>query len=111
MATEPMMQPRTCMVGPLSRFAMPPVNAAIADINGLGTILDDDAPPAVSISNSEVTEGTGGESAPLAVADRFVACAIEGREEYGGGHVGGDHAFEHLAHHDRLVRGLHARPR
>lgn len=37
-----------------------PVNAVLGDISGLGTILDDDAPPAVSISNSEVTEGTGG---------------------------------------------------
>ena len=36
------------------------VNAAIADGTGVGTITDDDAPPAVSVGNATVTEGDTG---------------------------------------------------
>ena len=37
-----------------------PVNATIADGQGLGTITDDDAPPAISIDDVTVTEGNSG---------------------------------------------------
>ncbi len=38
------------------------VNATIADTNGLGTILDDDNPPSISIGNAQVAEGSEGEA-------------------------------------------------
>lgn len=37
-----------------------PTNATIADSQGIGTITDNDAPPALSINNVAVTEGNGG---------------------------------------------------
>ena len=37
-----------------------PVNATIADANGIGTITDDDAAPALSAGNATVTEGNAG---------------------------------------------------
>ncbi|MBI3406960.1 MAG: DUF3466 family protein [Planctomycetes bacterium] len=37
-----------------------PVNANIADGQGLGTILDDDPPPSISISDASVVEGNSG---------------------------------------------------
>jgi hypothetical protein len=37
-----------------------PVNATIADGQGLGTILDDDPPPTLSISDCAIAEGNGG---------------------------------------------------
>jgi hypothetical protein len=40
-----------------------PTNATIADGQAVGTILDDDPPPALSISDCTVTEGTGGQVA------------------------------------------------
>ena len=37
-----------------------PSNATIADAQGVGTITDDDPPPAISISDASVTEGNAG---------------------------------------------------
>lgn len=37
-----------------------PVNAALLDAQGAGTIVDDDAPPTISISNSSANEGAAG---------------------------------------------------
>ncbi len=37
-----------------------PVNATIADGEGLGTITDDDAPPTISVGDVTVTEGNSG---------------------------------------------------
>src|SRR6185503_17667195 len=39
-----------------------PVNATLADSQGLGTIQDDDAPPAVSVSDCFATEGDAGQT-------------------------------------------------
>src|SRR6185503_13310521 len=39
-----------------------PTNATLADSQGLGTILNDDAMPALSISDVSVTEGNTGTS-------------------------------------------------
>ena len=36
-----------------------PVNATIADAQGVGTISDDDGPPSVSVNDATVTEGNG----------------------------------------------------
>jgi large repetitive protein len=38
------------------------VNATFADSAGAGTILDNDAPPALSIDDASITEGTGGDT-------------------------------------------------
>jgi large repetitive protein len=40
-----------------------PVNAILADPQGLGTIADDDLPPALSIADASVTEGSSGTTA------------------------------------------------
>ena len=37
-----------------------PVNATLGDASATGTIVDDDAPPAVSVSDVTVTEGNSG---------------------------------------------------
>jgi hypothetical protein len=37
-----------------------PINATITDGTGLGTIVDDDSPPSLSISDVSIAEGTGG---------------------------------------------------
>ena len=37
-----------------------PVNATIADGQGVGTITNDDPPPTISIDDVTVTEGNGG---------------------------------------------------
>ena len=37
-----------------------PVNATIDDGQGLGTITDDDAPPALSVNDVAITEGNTG---------------------------------------------------
>jgi len=39
-----------------------PVNATLADSQGLGTIQDDDLPPAVSVSDCSATEGDAGQT-------------------------------------------------
>jgi hypothetical protein len=39
-----------------------PINATLADAQGVGTIQDDDAPPTLSINNVTVTEGNSGTS-------------------------------------------------
>ncbi len=36
-----------------------PENASIADASGLGTIVDDDPPPSVSVNDASIAEGTG----------------------------------------------------
>lgn len=41
-------------------FIANPVNAALLDSQGVGTIIDDDAPPGFSISDATVTEGNSG---------------------------------------------------
>jgi Calx-beta domain len=53
----------------LHLMLLSPSNAALADAQGLGTIVDDDATPSVSIADLTVTEGNSGVTpAPLVVS-------------------------------------------
>jgi large repetitive protein len=53
----------------LHLMLLSPSNAALADAQGLGTIVDDDATPSVSINDMTVTEGNSGVTpAPLIVS-------------------------------------------
>lgn len=53
----------------LHLMLLSPSNAALADAQGLGTIVDDDATPSVSIADRTVTEGNSGVTpAPLVVS-------------------------------------------
>jgi hypothetical protein len=53
----------------LNLMLLSPSNAALADVQGLGTIVDDDATPSVSIADLTVTEGNSGVTpAPLVVS-------------------------------------------
>lgn len=53
----------------LHLMLLSPSNAALADAQGLGTIVDDDATPSVSIADRTVTEGNAGVTpAPLVVS-------------------------------------------
>ncbi|NTU81547.1 MAG: hypothetical protein HGA45_19555 [Chloroflexales bacterium] len=40
-------------------------NGTIGDGQGVGTILDDDAPPSITIGNATITEGTGGTTSAI----------------------------------------------
>ena len=48
-------------------FLTTPINALISDGKGVGTIVDNDAPPAITISDTTVVEGTSFQDQTLAV--------------------------------------------
>ena len=53
----------------LNMMLLSPSNAVLADAQGLGTIVDDDATPSVSIADLTVTEGNSGDTpAPFVVS-------------------------------------------
>src|SRR5260221_2345409 len=50
-----------------------PTNATLADGQGVGTIIDDEAPPALSISDAGVVEGDGGTTNAVFVVSLLAA--------------------------------------
>ena len=98
-------------------------NAVIADAQGQGTILDDDAPPTLSINDVSVSEGDSGTvntvftvslSRPLAVGVTVTYATADGTASAGSDYVAaggiltflpGDHVAAHHPHRERRHRG------
>jgi hypothetical protein len=60
-----------------------PVNATLLDAQGLGTILDDDAPSTLSVADVQVTEGTGSSVSAAFVVSLSRASALPITVNYG----------------------------